>query len=302
MYLSTRTIDWRPALLRFLILVSVLLAMPVAAPVAAQSGDVAYLALGDSVPFGYSPLLDPHDATGFVGYPEAVAAALRLPLTNASCPGEASGGFVSPTGVDNSCRPFRRAYSLHVAYAAAQLDFAVAFLHAHPHTQLVTISIGANDLFVLQKGCTAAHPGDTAAIGSCIATGLPATLDTLAANLATIYGRLRGEGNYRGDLVAVTYYATDYRGTAATAISAADQVVIRVTGRYGGTVADGFEAFQRAATPYGGDACAAGLLIRKPDGSCDIHPSVMGRDLLAATILALPVARQRFFIQRLGDG
>jgi len=298
MHLRTRTIDWRPTLLRFLMLVSVLLAMPVAA----QSGDVAYLALGDSVPFGYSPLLDPHDATGFVGYPEAVAAALRLPLINASCPGEASGGFVSPTGVDNSCRSYRRAYPLHVAYTAAQLDVAVASLRAHPHTQLVTISIGANDLFVLQKGCTAAHPGDMAAIQGCIATGLPATLDALATNLATIYGRLRGEGNYRGDLVAVTYYATDYRGTAAAPISAADQVVARVTRQYGGTVADGFEAFQQAATSYGGDVCAAGLLIRKPDGTCDIHPSAAGRDLLAATILALPVARQRFLIQRLGDG
>jgi len=297
-----RTINWRPALLRFLMLVTILLTMPVAAPVAAQSGDSAYLALGDSVPFGYNPLLDPHTVSAFVGYPEAVAAALHLPLANASCPGEASGGFVSPTGVDNSCRPYRRAYPLHVAYTAAQLDFAVAFLREHPHTQLVTISIGANDLFVLQKGCTAAHPGDMAAIGSCIATGLPATLDMLAANLSTIYGRLRGEGNYQGDLVAVTYYATDYRGTAVTAITAADQVVSRVTGQYGGMVADGFGTFQRAATSFGGDTCAAGLLIRKADGTCDIHPSVAGRDLLAATVLALPVARQRFIIRRLGDG
>lgn len=298
-----RTINWRPASLRFLILVSVLLTTHVAAPVAAQSGDSAYLALGDSVPFGYNPLLDPRTVSAFVGYPEAVAAALHLPLTNAACPGEASGGFVSPTGVDNSCRPYRRAYPLHVAYTAAQIDFAVAFLREHPRTQLVTISIGANDLFVLQKGCTAAHPGDATATGGCIAAGLPATLDALAANLAAIYGRLRGEGNYQGDLVAVTYYATDYRDrTAAAAIGAADQVVIRVTGQYGGMVADGFGAFQRAATPFGGDTCAAGLLIRKADGTCDIHPSTAGRDLLAATVLALPVARQRFFNRRLGDG
>ena len=33
-----------------------------------------YLALGDSVPFGYSPLVAPSDADGFIGYPEDLAA------------------------------------------------------------------------------------------------------------------------------------------------------------------------------------------------------------------------------------
>jgi hypothetical protein len=64
-----------------------------------------YLALGDSVAFGYSPLVDPHNADNFVGYPTPVAAALDETLTNPSCPGEASGGFISLTGVDNVCQP-----------------------------------------------------------------------------------------------------------------------------------------------------------------------------------------------------
>ena len=44
-----------------------------AAPVSAASEGHGYLALGDSVPFGFSPLKDPHDASNFVGYPEIVA-------------------------------------------------------------------------------------------------------------------------------------------------------------------------------------------------------------------------------------
>src|ERR687888_2613873 len=65
------------------------------------------LALGDSVAFGYSPLLDHSVATNFVGYPEVVAQRLDLADTNASCPGEATGGFLSLVGTDNGCRPYR---------------------------------------------------------------------------------------------------------------------------------------------------------------------------------------------------
>ena len=55
-----------------------------------------YLALGDSVAFGYSPLLDHSNATNFIGYPTPVATALKETLTNAACPGETSSHFISP--------------------------------------------------------------------------------------------------------------------------------------------------------------------------------------------------------------
>ena len=47
---------------------------------------------------------------------------------NASCPGEATGGFISPTGLDNVCRPYRTTFPLHVAYTGTQLAFAVVLL------------------------------------------------------------------------------------------------------------------------------------------------------------------------------
>jgi lysophospholipase L1-like esterase len=51
-------------------------------------------------------------------------------------------------------------------------------------------------------------------------------------------------------------------------------------------VADGFDAFRVAAQPFGGDACAAGLLIvTNPNPlTCDVHPSPRGQDLLAGAI------------------
>ena len=55
----------------------VLAAVPASASESEQSGhnDVrgGYLALGDSVPFGFDPLADASDADNFIGYPEIVA-------------------------------------------------------------------------------------------------------------------------------------------------------------------------------------------------------------------------------------
>src|SRR5919202_4609804 len=123
-----------------------------AAPAAATSEGHGYLALGDSVAFGTNPRLDASHASNFVGYPEIVAQALNIEDVNASCPGEATGGFISPTGLDNLCRPYRAAFPLHVAYEGTQLAFAVNFLRNNPRTRLVTINLDANDAFRLMKG------------------------------------------------------------------------------------------------------------------------------------------------------
>jgi hypothetical protein len=102
----------------------------------AADGRDDYLAIGDSIAFGLNPFLplsDRSDPVNFVGYPEVVAKALDLNLTNASCPGEASGGFISLDGVDRKCRTFYRAkFPLHVSYSTSHLDFAVEYLQSPP--------------------------------------------------------------------------------------------------------------------------------------------------------------------------
>jgi hypothetical protein len=98
-----------------------------AMPAAATSEGHGYLALGDSVAFGTNPTLDAHNPANFVGYPEIVAQTLDIEHVNASCPGEATGGFISPTGLDNLCRPYRAGFHLHVDYTGTQLAFAVNF-------------------------------------------------------------------------------------------------------------------------------------------------------------------------------
>src|SRR5713101_2304411 len=91
--------------------------------VSAASEGHGYLALGDSVPFGFDPLADANKAANFTGYPEVVAQRLDIADVNATCPGEATGGFLSLTGTDNGCRPYRAFFPLHVAYTSDQIDF-----------------------------------------------------------------------------------------------------------------------------------------------------------------------------------
>src|SRR5689334_3392899 len=114
---------------RLLIVVSALaLVLVGAVPASATSEGHGYLALGDSVAFGFNPLADPTNAGNFTGYPEIVARTLNIEDVNASCSGEATGSFISLTGLDNVCRPYRASWPLHVAYSGTQLAFAVNYL------------------------------------------------------------------------------------------------------------------------------------------------------------------------------
>ena len=251
------------------------------APAVAED-DHSYLALGDSVVFGYITkagfeYANPHN---FVGYPDYVSQALHLTTINASCPGEATGGFISSTGADNGCRPFRAAAPLHVSYTGTQLDFATSFLNKHHNTRLVTIGIGANDAFLLESACG----GDP----TCIANGLPTLLATISANMRTILDALRAT-HFHGVLMIVNYYSLDYSDAAATGLTQLLNQAISAPARADhAVVADVFDAFKAAAgTSFaGGNTCKAGLLNASPQNQflCDVHPSQSGQQLLAHTV------------------
>src|SRR5258708_24063365 len=86
-----------------------------------------YLALGDSVAFGFNPLVDPHNADNFIGYPTPVAAALKENLTNASCPGETSTHFIDLTSSDPSCRTSRANHPPHLTDSRTPIASAYTF-------------------------------------------------------------------------------------------------------------------------------------------------------------------------------
>jgi lysophospholipase L1-like esterase len=275
-------------------------------PSAAGASAGALLGTGDSIAFGTNLSLNPGDANNFVGYPSNVAAARGLALTNTACPGETSSHFVSLSGADLVCGAYRAVFPLHTAYSSSQLDFTTAFLKAHPETQLVTIDIGANDLFRLGLVCLTGRTTFTfqdivtVALSQtstpspqtqlCVLNGLAATLDRLGDNLDKIYTTWRNAG-YRGRIVALTVYSTNYANFAATSLVAQmDAVIANHTEAFGGRVADGFGAFFAGSEGSGGDACRAGLLNPLPPqlgvAGCDVHPSAAGRALLANAVLA----------------
>lgn len=239
---------------------------------------VDYLALGDSVTFGYSPLVDPHNTNAFVSFANVTAQALHEHLTNAACPGVTSSRFISLSGPDWLCEPWlKQGFPLHVTYSGSQLQYAVSFLRSHPRTRLVTLLIGSNDLFRLQGLCQNDR--------TCIQKGLPGVLATFRANLNTIFATLRFKAHYHGQIVTLTYYSPNYRDQFTTdAVKQLDRVIANRAVAWGSAVADGFKAFG-VASGFG-DPCAAGLLIRLSATTCDVHPSLRGHVLLAATVLA----------------
>jgi lysophospholipase L1-like esterase len=267
------------------VLASVLALFVVSAiPAAATSQGHGYLALGDSVAFGFNPLVDPSSASNFTGYPEDVAKTLNIEDVNAACSGEATGGFISPTGLDNACRPYRAAFPLHVAYSGTQLAFAVNYLQNNPRTRLVTINLDANDFFRLSSARPGPAPWPPT---GCFTPDLAVYFATCAPqNLETIFGALRATG-YTGLIVALTYYSLTYPDT-----SGADFLngpMIAAASKFGVLVASGVEAWRATAMASGGSSCAAGLLIPLPPslgGGCDVHPTAKGRALLAQAIVS----------------
>jgi hypothetical protein len=300
------------------IVIASLILPALSAPLFADA-NYTYLALGDSVPFGMNvTLLPPYSqrtptAAEFVGYPEAVATALHVSELNASCPGETSGSFLNTAVPDNGCNsphvvplpaspvlppviipPFKTTIGLHAAYTVAQMDFAVSQLKADKRIDLVTLSIGANDVLLVlpQLQQCGADP-------LCAQSVLGPVLQTYGANLVNILTGIRAQ--YQGTLILLTYYSPSpaLDGVAAAVNGVMTQVAAQLSSTPGFapiTIADGFAAFQAASAHFGNDACQAGLLIQLPPSpydlsACDIHPSLSGRDLLASLVeLAAPPA------------
>ena len=249
-----------------------------------DQGNGSYLALGDSVVFGYiaGDGFAYVKSNNFVGYPDYVGRALNLNVANASCPGEASGGFQTapPGGNDNGCRPYKANFPLHVSYAGAatQMDFATNYLRTHRNTQLVTLGLGANDAFILQRVC-----------GTDVNCQL-AGLQAMSVNLGNILAGIRATG-YHHVLEVVNYYSLDYGDpNQVQGALLLNQFVTASAAKHGAVVADAFAAWKNAASVAGGHSCEAGLLNIAASSpapgfpNCDVHPSQSGQQLLAQVV------------------
>jgi lysophospholipase L1-like esterase len=248
-----------------------------------------YLALGDSVTFGYEeaqvvPAPNYSDPSSFPGYPEQFGSALHLNVVNAACPGETSASLIDASAQSNGCENtpghgnvgYRTLHPLHVNYTGSQLAFAISYLKTHHKVRLVSLMIGANDGLLCQE--TTADK----------CTSLPeqaALAGAVAKNVRTIASEIRNKAHYNGQLAIVNYYSPVSTSAAEnTAIGLLNSTVDGAARPFHIVVADGFGIFQAAATHSGGDNCAAGLLTQLSTGGCGIHPSYAGQALLAQAL------------------
>jgi len=258
---------------------------PAAAAAARPAAMPGYLALGDSIAFGYRPpevrpAPDYSDPADFTGYPEDLARALGLADVNAACPGETSASMINTRAPSNGCERnaaggpgYRPWMPLHVSYAGSQLSYAVGYLQQHPDTRLVTIGIGGNDLFRCRE-----------LTADCWGAVLSQTLAATTANLDLILATLRGQAGYQHTLVVVGYYAVNYRDALLVdQIEALNAALAGPAARYGATLADAFSAFRAASAAAGDNTCTAGLTFKLPRG-CDLHPTARGQQLLATVV------------------
>jgi lysophospholipase L1-like esterase len=289
-----------------------LLLAPTVSLFAANQTDYTYLALGDSVAFGFNPLLFPPFApiqplptpAQFTGYPEIVAQVENMLQSkkevNAACPGETSGSFINTMAPDNGCNglgpqgqpPFKTSIGLHTNYTGSQLDFALSQLSGNKHINLVTLGIGGNDLLLVEEFCLA-HSTDPASFAACVTSpamlGTPLSpgvvIQSYAANLTYILTAVRQ--HYSGTLVLVNNYSPSADLLFNEAVAFLDGVAAQVGAGFDVKIADSFTAFLNASKAFGGDPCAAGLLISLSPlfPGCDVHPSPLGRNLLASTVM-----------------
>ena len=257
-------------------------------PITKGSG---YLALGDSVTFGYEesqvvPAPNYADAASFVAYPELLGRELHLTVANAACSGETSSSLIDATAQSNGCENtpgkgnvgYRTSFPLHVHYTGSQLAYAVSYLKKHHNVRLVSLMIGANDFFVCQE-TTADHCTSLSEQG--------AVLATVVNNVKTILSTIRNKAHYGGQIAIVNYYSLDYSSQATTAQSALlNQSVDSAARPFHIEVADGFGQFQAGAAHSGGNSCTAGLLtqLTGAPSPCGIHPSYTGQSLLAQAL------------------
>jgi lysophospholipase L1-like esterase len=275
-------------------LVSMALALGVAAPATAASRPPVtpgstYLALGDSVTFGYQepntvPAPNYDNAASFLGYPEELGPQLKLKIANAACPGETSTSLINPHAESNGCENklgkapgYRTKYPLHVPYKGSQLAFAIQFLRSHRSVRLVSLMIGANDLFLCQETTPDAclKPSEQRK-----------TLAKVKSNIHTILSRLRNKAGYRGQLVIVKYYSLNYASALINGYSRElNQAEVSASKPFGVAIADGYGTFAKATQKSGGSACTAGLITQTPaPPKCGVHPTYAGSALLAQAV------------------
>jgi lysophospholipase L1-like esterase len=255
------------------------------------SPQISYLALGDSLAFGYSeakfeelkPEENPADYN--TGYVDDFAKILKigdpgLQVINDGCPGETTESFI------NGPCAYQLGYPLHHPYvdgpASSQLSDALAYLNAHPEAvNPITIDIGANDALGVIKGTCKREV-------ACVVKEAPALFAHIGANLGLILADLRGAAPHARIIVLGLYNPFGEKLAGGDTLTAElNEVMSEVAAGVGARFADPLPVFNPPGALEEPTIC---LLTNMCTPLEDIHPTTLGYAVLAGLI-----ARQYFF-------
>jgi lysophospholipase L1-like esterase len=261
-----------------------------AAPPVYQAPQSYYLALGDSIAYGFQSA---KAAAGLppsrfdTGYVDVFAARLRalapkIKVVNYSCPGESAESFV-----EGGCAGRAAVRRLHDEYAGTQLEAALSFLRAHPgQVSPITLTLWGNDLFNdFAPACT----GDL----GCIRSHASAGLARFASRLASIVNRLRAAApNAEILLTGAWNVDVEHLAQSDPLFRAIDAAIARAAAAGRARVADMYPVFSPMGAPARAKAliCARTLICSKGD----VHPTDAGyRAMAAAFLTASGYAKQK---------
>lgn len=222
-----------------------------------------YLALGDSLAYGYQPNL-----TFSQGYADDFYANLKAHgtshFTNMGCPDETSTSFMK-----GGC-PYW--YIRKTFYLGSQLNAALSFIKSHSgQVSPVTLDIGANDVLpdINKSDCSISSTWQT-------------DLARFNTNFVGILKQLSSALNGKGDLLVMNYYDPYQNQCASNPAILSDlqlmnSDIVADTAGTSAHVVDVFSAFGGATTPNP-NICTYTWMC---SSSSDIHPTATGYGVIA---------------------
>lgn len=259
-------------------------------PAGARAAHQTYLALGDSLAFGYNqPTFNSLAREGDPaaenpvdfdrGYVDDFGHRLQrrqpgIEIVNDGCPGETTGSFI------NGPCEYQLKYSLHHPYyggpRASQLADALHYLRTHPgRVSPITLDIGANDLLdMIYTECLTGS--------ACITARAPAVLALVSSNLRLILRRLRARAP-RALMIVVGIY--DPFGTQNQAIAT---LIGDFDATEEGQARDFSARFVNPLPVFNPPEPLESPTICRLVGICesgDIHPTYDGYEALAGLVL-----------------
>ncbi len=226
-----------------------------------------YLALGDSLAFGFQPNLDYSH-----GYTDYFYSNLKShgssTYVNMSCPGE-----TSTTMINGTCPvPILRKYP----YIGSQLQAAVNYLRQHAgQVSPVTLDIGANDV-----------DGDINYSTCVISSTATTDLQTMDNNLTQVIlpqlaAAMTVNGQRTGDLLMMNYY-DPYQNHCPNSVPFAQMLNQHLAADASGyaTMVDVFDAFGGATVPNP-NLCTYTWMCSSYPTSLSIHATTTGYQVIA---------------------